>query len=292
MASPRRVDAGRIVVTTRIDAHQHFWTVKRNDYGWLTPKLKPLYRDFQPADLAPLLAEGGIARTILVQAAPTVAETRYLLQLAAGHDSVAGVVGWIDMASDTAADDLAELAENPRLVGIRPMIHNIEDPAWIIRPDLSEATEAVIERELRFDALVRPVHLPCLLEFLRRHPELIAVIDHGAKPNIAEGQWQPWADSMSEIAETTGAYCKLSGLLTEASPTQGYDDLEPYMEHLLAAFGPERLMWGSDWPVLNLAGNYLDWLSMAERFLQRLGDGEKSGVLGGNAARFYGVMES
>lgn len=276
-------------MTPRIDAHQHFWTVRRDDYGWLTPNLEPLYRDFQPADLAPLLAEGGVARTILVQAAPTVDETRYLLEIAVRNDSVAGVVGWIDMESDSAAGDLAELAEDSALVGIRPMIHNIEDPAWIIRPDLAGATKAVIDRGLRFDALVRPVHLPYLLEFLRRHPELKTVIDHGAKPNIAEGQWQPWADSISEIAETTGACCKLSGLLTEASPAQNYDDLQPYMEHLLAAFGPERLMWGSDWPVLNLAGNYRDWLSMAERFLQRLGDAEQEKVLGGNAARFYGA---
>lgn len=276
-------------MTPRIDAHQHFWTVRRDDYGWLKPALEPLYRDFQPADLSPLLAKGGVAKTILVQAAPTVEETRYLLQIAARHDSVAGVVGWIDMAAGSAAEDLAELAENPRLIGIRPMIHNIEDPAWIIRPDLAAATQAVIERGLRFDALVRPVHLPYLLEFLRRHPELKTVIDHGAKPNIAEGQWQPWADSISEIAETTAAFCKLSGLLTEASPTQDYDDLQPYMEHLLTAFGPERLMWGSDWPVLNLAGNYREWLSMAERFLQRLGDAEQEQILGGNAARFYGL---
>ena len=273
----------------RIDAHQHYWTIQRDDYGWLKPALKPLYRDYQPADLAPLLADGAIVRTVLVQAAPTVAETRYILELADRNDSVAGVVGWIDMSSGSAAHDLAALAENPRLVGIRPMIHNIEDPAWIVRPELAEATEAVIERGLCFDALVRPVHLPYLLEFLQRHPDLKTVIDHGAKPDIADGRWQPWADSMSEIAEKTRAYCKLSGLLTEAAPTQGYDELEPYMAHLLSVFGPKRLMWGSDWPVLNLAGNYRDWLSMAERFLLRLGPQEQAQVLGGNAARFYGL---
>ena len=278
-------------MTLRIDAHQHFWTLRRTDYGWLTPQLKPLYRDFQPADMAPLLAAGRIARTILVQAAPTVDETRYLMQLAERNDSIAGVVGWIDMASGAAANDLAELAANPKLVGIRPMIHNIKDPAWIVRPNLAAATEAITERGLCFDALVRPMHLPYLLEFLQRHPALKTVIDHGAKPNIAEGRWQPWADSMSEIAETTGAFCKLSGLLTEADPTQGYEDLEPYMDHLLSAFGPERLMWGSDWPVLNLAGNYRDWLAMAERFLQRLGKAEREQMLGGNAARFYGLEE-
>ena len=278
-----------IAMMPRIDAHQHFWTLKRDDYAWLTPGLAPLYRDFQPADLEPLLAERNIASTILVQAAPTIAETRYLLQLAARHDFIAGVVGWVDMTSDSCVADLSDLALDPRLVGIRPMLQDIADPAWITRPDLARATQALIDRGLCFDALVRSVHLPHLLEFLRRYPELKAVIDHGAKPNIAQSEWQPWADAISDIAQTTGVYCKLSGLLTEMRPTQGYDELSPYMDHLLASFGPDRLMWGSDWPVLNLVGNYGDWLSMAERFLQGMGDEEQGKVLGGNAAAFYGA---
>ncbi len=273
----------------RIDAHQHFWTVERNDYGWLTPELKPLYRDFGPADLAPLLKEASIDRTILVQAAPTVAETRFLLELAAQTDLVAGVVGWIDMASEAAPSMLANLAQDTKLVGIRPMIHNIEDPAWITRKELATATEAVIESDLCFDALVRPVHLPFLLEFLQRHPDLKTVIDHGAKPDIANGLWQPWADRMSRIAENTSACCKLSGLLTEASADQGYDDLLPYMEHLLTTFGAERLMWGSDWPVLNRAGTYRGWIAMAERFLQGLTGENRKQVMCGAAARFYGI---
>lgn len=273
----------------RIDAHQHFWKVERNDYGWLTPALEPLYRDFGPADLAPLLQDAGIDRTILVQAAPTVAETRFLLELAARTDLVAGVVGWIDMESADSAAVLADLAKHPKLVGIRPMIHNIEDEAWITRPGLAAATSAVIERGLCFDALVRPQHLPYLLEFLQGHPDLKTVIDHGAKPVITEGLWQPWADRMSELAERTGAYCKLSGLLTEASADQGYDDLLPYMEHLLATFGPERLMWGSDWPVLLRAGTYPGWNAIAERFLENLDEADQAQVLGATAARFYGI---
>ena len=279
-------------MTPRTDAHQHFWTLVRTDYGWLTTELGPLYRDFQPADLAPLLVDGGIAVTILVQAAPTVEETRHLLRLADHNAWIAGVVGWIDMASGSAANDLAELAEHPKLVGIRPMLQDLADPAWIVQPELATATEALVANGLRFDALVRPDHLPHLLKFLQRHPDLMTVIDHAAKPNIAAGQWQPWADLIAEIAGTTRAYCKLSGLLTEATSAQGYEDIEPYMEHLLAAFGPERLMWGSDWPVLNLAGNYRDWLAMAERFLQRLDQGDREQVLGGTAIRFYGLRVS
>ena len=279
-------------MTARIDAHQHFWTLKRTDYGWLTSDLGLLYRDFQPADMAPLLADGGIARTILVQAAPTVDETRYLLRLADHNDTIAAVVGWIDMASGSAATDLAKLAEHSKFVGIRPMLQDLADPAWIMRPELAPATEAILRNGLRLDALVRPNHLPNLLQFLRRHPDLQTVIDHGAKPNIAEGQWQPWADLITEIAETTRASCKLSGLVTEAAPGQGYEDIEPYMQHLLSTFGPERLMWGSDWPVLNLAGSYRDWLFMAERFLQRLRKAERTRVLGDSAANFYGLEES
>ncbi|MCY3815262.1 MAG: amidohydrolase family protein [Gammaproteobacteria bacterium] len=273
----------------RIDAHQHFWKVERGDYGWLTPALKPLYRDFGPGDLAPLLEDAGVDRTILVQAAPTVAETRFLLELAGRTDLVAGVVGWIDMESPDAATVLADLAQNPKLVGIRPMIHNIEDEAWITRPDLAAATEAVIDADLCFDALVRPQHLSYLLEFLERHPDLKTVIDHGAKPVITHGLWQPWADGMSELAERPGVNCKLSGLLTEAGPDQGYEDLLPYMEHLLATFGPERLMWGSDWPVLLLAGAYPGWFAIAERFLNSLDEADQAQVLGGTATRFYGV---
>lgn len=273
----------------RIDAHQHFWKVERNDYGWLTPALKPLYRDYEPGDLAPLLQDAGIDKTILVQAAPTVAETRFLLELAGRTGLVAGVVGWIDMESPDASAVLADLAQHPKLVGIRPMIHNIEDEAWITRPDLASATEAVIKHSLCFDALVRPQHLSYLLEFLQRHPDLKTVIDHGAKPVIAEGLWQPWADRMSELAERTSACCKLSGLLTEASPDQGYDELLPYMQHLLATFGPERLMWGSDWPVLLRAGTYPGWHAIAERFVSSLDEADRAQVLGATAARFYGI---
>ena len=273
----------------RIDAHQHYWKVERNDYGWLTPALKPLYRDFLPSDLAPLLEAAGIDRTILVQAAPTVAETRFLLELAGQTDSVAGVVGWIDMERADAPIVLADLAQHPKLVGIRPMIHNIEDEAWITRPGLAAATEAVIDASLCFDALVRPQHLPYLTEFLQKHPDLKTVIDHCAKPNIAEGQWQPWADQMSELAARRGTHCKLSGMLTEASADQGYGDLLPYMEHLLALFGPERLMWGSDWPVLRLAGTYANWHAMAKRFLQALPEQDQHHVMGNTATRFYTV---
>jgi L-fuconolactonase len=276
----------------RIDAHQHFWSLSRSDYGWLTPALESLYRDFQPADLLPLLTEAGIDYTVLVQAAPTVDETLYLLDLAAKNDFVAGVVGWVDMAGqDMAIAELDAINRDAHFVGIRPMLQDLSDPAWIVRPELAPVTQALIDRNLCFDALVKPAHLPYLLQFLDRHPDLRVVIDHGAKPDVANMTWQPWAAGIADIARHTGAYCKISGLITEAAAPQRYEDLAPYLDHLLEVFGPERLMWGSDWPVLSLAGDYAGWHRSAGNWLSRLSVDERAGIEGLNAARFYRLGE-
>jgi len=274
----------------RIDGHQHFWTTQRDDYGWLTPDLEALYRDFMPEDLQPLLDRAGVEHTVLVQAAATTDETRYLLGIAKHHPMVAGVVGWVDMDSRTEAlEALDEFLQHPKFVGVRPMIQDIEDPAWIDRPELGIVLDALIEDNVRFDALVRSVHLPFLLNCLTRHPELRVVIDHGAKPDIAEGEWQPWADSIAAIANQTSAYCKVSGLITEAESSQTYDDVMPYLDHLLDVFGPERLIWGSDWPVLNLAGDYEHWYAASTNRLKQLAVQDQENFLGRNAIRFYGL---
>lgn len=279
-------------MSLRVDGHQHFWSLARGDYGWITPELPPLYRDFLPAELAPLLANAGIDRTVLVQAAPTVAETRYLLDIAAASEFVAAVVGWVDMEGGPDTVSLvARLAGEPRLVGIRPMLQDLPDPAWITRPALAPVTTALIDSGLCFDALVKPRELPFLIGFLEQHPDLKAVVDHGAKPDIANGAWQPWADNITAIAKRTGAYCKVSGLITEAGPSQTWDDLAPYLDHLLAAFGPDRLIWGSDWPVLNLAGDYAGWHQTTGRWLSGLSSDERAGIEGLNAIRFYGLEE-
>ncbi len=174
-----------------IDAHQHFWRIARGDYGWLTPALAAIYRDFGPADLAPILARHGIDATILVQAAPTVAETRFLLDLAGETPFVAGVVGWAPFAAADAADRIARLAEEPKLVGLRPMVQDEADDDWLIRPALGPAFDAMIAHGLVFDALVLPRHLPRLLRVLERHPDLVVVVDHGAKPRIRDGALAP-----------------------------------------------------------------------------------------------------
>jgi L-fuconolactonase len=276
----------------RIDGHQHFWTTQRDDYGWLTPELETLYKDFGPDDLQPLLEQAGVDRTVLVQAAATTEETRYLLGIAEHHAIVAGVVGWVDMDSPAAAiEALDEFAPHPTFVGIRPMIQEIEDPAWIDRPELGVVLDALIERNVCFDALVRSVHLPYLKNCLTRHPELRTVIDHGAKPNIAAGEWQPWADSIATIADRTSAYCKISGLITEADAKQTYDDTIRYIDHLLEVFGPDRLIWGSDWPVLNLAGDYEAWHDAATTRLAALPDQDQDKILGRNAIDFYNLKQ-
>lgn len=272
----------------KIDAHQHVWRVARGDYGWLTPKLAPLYRDYSLDDLRPHLARAGIAGTVLVQAAATEAETRFMLDVARASDGlVKAVVGWVDMMAPDAPDRVAALAADPRLRGIRPMLQDIPDVDWMLDPRLDPAFRAIEELSLTFDALVKPPHLSNLRRLLARYPDLPVVVDHAAKPYIAAGTREPWAAEIATIARETGALCKLSGLVTEAKPDWRVDDLRPYVDHLLACFGPSRLIWGSDWPVVNLAGGYDRWRAASDALLAGLAVAERAAIEGGNAAAFY-----
>ncbi len=274
----------------RIDAHQHFWHLARGDYGWLTPTLASIYRDFGVADLRPHLAAAGITGTVLVQAAPTEAETEFLLGLAAESAGlVKAVVGWVDFEAPDAAHGLERLARNPLLRGVRPMMQDIADTDWMLSAALEPAFRAVVGLGLRFDALVQPRHLANLRRLLDRYPGLELVIDHGAKPRIAAGVREPWAAEMRALARETNAWCKLSGLVTEAGAAWTEADLRPYAGHLVECFGPERLIWGSDWPVVELAGGYDRWWATTEELLRPLDDASRERILGGNAARFYGI---
>jgi len=272
-----------------IDAHQHFWTLARGDYGWLSPEDVVLYRDFAPDDLAPLIEQAGITRTVVVQAAPTLDETRYLLDLAECSSFVAGVVGWVDLEGAEVVETLDSLASHALFCGVRPMIQDIADDDWMLGGALSAGLRALCERSLTFDALVLPRHLPRLLRLLERHPDLRVVIDHAAKPEIAAGRFDAWAEDMAQLARQTGASCKLSGLVTEAAKAWRPADLRPYVAHLLECFGAERVMWGSDWPVVELAGGFERWREASLGLLEALGDAESAAILGGNAARFYGL---
>jgi len=270
-----------------IDAHQHFWRLARGDYGWLTPALATIFRDFGPLDLAPILARHGIERTILVQAAPTVAETEFLLAIARATPFVAGVVGWLDFEARDAPDAVARLAGDPWLVGLRPMVQDIADDDWLAHPAHAPVFEAMSACGLVFDALVLPRHLPRLALVLERHPALTVVVDHGAKPRIRAREIDGWRASMTAIAAHPQAHCKLSGLVTEAPPDAGLDVLLPYIDTLLALFGPERLLWGSDWPVVELAGGYDRWRAIAIAALAGLSAAARADVLGGSAERIY-----
>jgi L-fuconolactonase len=271
----------------RVDSHVHLWALARGDYGWLTPDLAPLYRDFVRADLVPLIAAAAIDAVVLVQAAPSEAETRYLLAEASRDQCVAGVVGWVDMAAHDARSRIAVLAEDRRLKGIRPMIHDIPEIDWMLRPELAPAFRALIDHDLAFDALVRPAHLTPLRRLVDRHPDLRVVIDHGAKPDVVGGQFDDWAVAMTGFASDTPVFCKLSGLVTESGADWTENRLRPYVDHLVDAFTPSRLLWGSDWPVVTLAASYDSWWSTANRLLAGLDQHGRDRIFGGSAAEFY-----
>lgn len=272
----------------RIDAHQHFWHLSRGDYAWLTPALAPIYRDYGPADLAPLRKAQGIAASILVQAAPTEAETLFLLDIAKHDESVAGVVGWCDFEAADAAARIARLAADPLLVGLRPMVQDIPDPDWLLHPNLGKAFTAMQHHGLIFDALIRPLHLPRLLQLAGRYPGLHMVIDHGAKPDLRRGvDHARWCSDIAALAALPQMHCKLSGLITEAGDNWQPVDILPAMQHLLNCFGATRLLWGSDWPVLELAGDYADWFALCQSLAASLPLEARADIFGGNAARLY-----
>jgi L-fuconolactonase len=271
----------------RIDAHHHLWTLARGDYGWLTPALAPIYRDFQLSDLAPHLSTAGIEGTILVQATPTEAETMFLLDIAESAEVVRGAVGWTDFDAADGAARIDALAARNLLVGLRPMVQDIADDDWLLRPALPPLLAAMARNRLVFDALVLPRHLPRLLQVIARHPDLTFVLDHCGKPRLATGEIATWQRDTALLAEHPNIVCKVSGLVTEAATGWKIADLRQAVDHVVACFGAQRLLWGSDWPVVDLAGGYERWFAAAETLLADLSPGDKAAIFGGNAARIY-----
>lgn len=275
----------------RIDSHQHFWKISRGDYAWLSSELGVLYQDFLPQHIMPILEAQSVTQTILVQAADSPAETEFMLSLATEHNFIAGVVGWVDMASKQGLEDIHRLASNPYFKGIRPMLQDIDDKDWILHENLDACFHALVKHELTFDALVLPQHLSNLLVLAERYPQLSIVIDHGAKPNIPLGithvDNQLWCKQILQLSANKNVYCKLSGLLTEAGNTMDFDTIHPFMQHLLACFGPQKLMWGSDWPVINLVSQYNQWKEMTTAFLAPLSNQDKQAIWATTAQTFY-----
>ena len=267
-----------------VDAHQHFWWIGRHDYPWLDRALA-IHRDYGLEDLRSVL--GDVAATVLVQASPTVAETRTLIDVArASGGLVRGVVGWVDLAAHDASAAIEDLAAHGIVKGVRPMLGFIEDARWILRNDVRPALDALARHGLRLDVPARPRHLPLLPELAQRHPTLAMVIDHGAKPAIARDEFEPWARDIALVARETRMYCKLSGLATEAKADWADDDLRPYVDHLLECFGAGRLMWGSDWPVVDLAGGMSRWREAALRLVPA---SMHRAIMRETAIAFYGL---
>jgi L-fuconolactonase len=273
----------------RVDAHQHFWRIADRGGAWPPPSLAAIHRDFGPADLGPLLERHGIARTVLVQSMPNEEDTLYMLGLAQGNAFIGGVVGWADLQGAHAPARIAALARNRLLKGLRPMLQDEQDPRWIDDAALAPAALAMLRHGLSFDALVLPRHLPALLAFAQRHPGLPIVIDHGAKPLIAAGELEPWRRDIAALARLPQVHCKLSGLVTEAGASWSVERLRPYADHILESFGPRRVIWGSDWPVLNLAADYAQWIAASESLLAGLDGAARDDIFGLNAVRFYRI---
>ena len=277
-----------------IDAHFHSWQLSRGDYGWLTAELGAIYRDVAVADWQKLALPLGITGAVLVQAAPTLAETKHLLLLAEANPVVLGVVGWVDFMAADAVTLIEKLAKHPKLKGLRPMLHDLPDPDWILQTAVKPALEAMAGLGLVFDALIRPMHVPRILTLAKRFPNLSIVIDHCAKPEIARGivaAWQPWAHDMAALAELPNVSCKLSGLLTEAGKSPQADDCKPWIDFVLQVFGSERILWGSDWPVLELAGDhencYRKWFEMCQQYTKQLRPLQQDNIFNNNVKQIY-----
>jgi len=276
-----------------VDAHHHLWDPATADYPWLTDELAVIRRRFTPDDLAPELAAAGVDATVLVQTRSSEAETAELLAVAAATPFIRGVVGWVDLTDPSAADRIAALREGPGgewLVGIRHQVHDEPDPEWLLRDDVMRGIRSVGAAGLAYDLLLRPRELPAAAGLARALPDVRFVIDHLAKPPIASGELEPWRRRMAAFGELDHVAAKLSGLVTEASWSSWTpDDLRPYVDHAVDVFGPERLIFGSDWPVCLLAANYQDVVEAALTTLRTLSVVEQAAVMGANATRVYGL---
>ncbi len=272
-----------------IDAHHHLWNPARGDYGWMPEDDATLSRHYRLQDLISVTEQNSITQTILVQAAPSVHETEYMLGIADSTDLIGGVVGWIDFEDRHDRQQLERLANHPKFKSVRPMVQDIEDDHWLLRDDIKWAFDAVIELDICFDALGFPRHSAPFLQVFQRHPDMKVVIDHCMKPQIADGGFDDWATDIENLASQTSAFIKLSGLVTEAAEKANQRAMQPYIDHVVACFGADRIMWGSDWPVSRLSMEYGDWLSLAKSLTDQLSDAGKSAVFSNTASQFYSL---
>lgn len=275
-----------------LDTHHHLWKIARGDYGWMSPDLTVLYRDYMPDDLAPLLRQAGVDRTILVQAADTEAETEFLLGIAESCDFVAGVCGWLDMDSDAFPERLDHFRQNTYFKSFRPMLQDLDEPDWILKPRVLRNLRYTADSGCAFEFLTKPTQLPYAVEAIRQTPGLHAVINHISKPDIASGKLEPWAAQIAELRGFPDIFCKLSGMVTEANHAAWRpEDLRLFVAHVVDVFGIDRVMFGSDWPVALLAAqSYGDVLNTLRTVLgPQLDLAGHRKVFHDNGARFYAL---
>ena len=275
---------------TIVDTHQHFWKFNPEEYGWIGPHNGVLRRDFLPSDLEPMIQSSGVTGVVSVQARQKLEETHWLLELAARHDFIKGVVGWVPLTAEEFPKILEGLAANPRLRGVRHVLHDEPDDDYMLRDDFNRGITYLHRFNLVYDILIFERHLPQTIEFVDRHPHQIFVVDHLAKPRIAAGIIDPWRKKIGELATRPNVYCKLSGAVTEADHHSWRDsDLQPYVDVVLECFGPQRMMFGSDWPVCLLASDYARWVKTVETMIGKLSDNERDAILGDTGAKVYGL---
>ena len=276
-----------------VDAHHHLWDIRRHQYTWMTDELAPVRRTFDAEDLRATIEPLGVGQTVVVQALQSTDESAELLSFAEDSDRIAGVVGWVDLQKDDVAAAVRSLQARrggDHLKGVRHLVHDEADPAWLLRSDVLNGLREAAAAGLTFDLLVRERELPAAIAAVRMLPGVQVVLDHAAKPQIARDEWQPWADRVAELAQLPNVTCKISGLVTEASwTTWRPEQLEPYVRWVQASFGSSRLIFGSDWPVCLVAAPYSTVLETARWLLRDLAPEDANAVFAGNARRVYNL---
>ncbi|HYK90579.1 MAG TPA: amidohydrolase family protein [Acidobacteriota bacterium] len=275
----------------RIDAHQHFWKYNERDYGWMGAGMEALKHDHLPENLCPQLRDAGFAGSVAVQARQSLEETRWLLELADRFPSIVAVVGWVDLRNPGVRSQLVAFASNPKLRGMRHVVHDEPDDRFLLSSDFQRGISYLTSFGLTYDLLLFPRHLPIACEFVAAFPQHSFVLDHVGKPSIRRRQIADWSCDIRRLARYPNVYCKLSGMVTEADWSDwSPDDFTPYLDTALEAFGPWRLMIGSDWPVCIIAASYQDTMDLVQNYVARLTREEQHAILGENAARFYHIL--
>jgi L-fuconolactonase len=272
----------------KIDTHHHFWKYNAEEYGWMNDQQAAIRRDFLPAELEETISEVGITRVISVQARQKLKETEWLLELATEHAFIVGVVGWVPLISSTVGQDLEQFVDHPKLKAVRHVLHDEPDDNYMLREDFNNGINLLEPMNLTYDILIFEKHLPQTMKFVDRHPYQTFVVDHIAKPRIRDGLFSPWRENIKELAQREHVYCKMSGVVTEAD-YQSWTEAEilPYMEIILEAFGPERIMFGSDWPVCLAATSYSEWFKIAARLIDQLSESEQEQIWRKTATTAY-----